>query len=254
VADKGEDHLRPAEAGRVDTYDVFLSYAGEDREIADELAQALRGTGFNVWYDKFQLRAGDQLLASINEGLVNSRYGLLLISEAFLAKGWPGYEMDVLIRDQIERRRVLLPIWHGVDAETVRAHQPGLAGVFALNTEHGVYELVVELAGVMVDAARTIAFVPDYMDPVFRFLQGRGELTSRPGHGGAFTIWEALVQFGDERYPLWVGGRMFTRDDLVDAASGPILRGPEDVVQMVGEDGLEQIRRMLIERGHDPDA
>jgi hypothetical protein len=37
----------------------------------------------------------------------------------------------------------------------------------------------VDLAGVMVDAARTIAFVPDYMDPVSRFLRGTGELTLR---------------------------------------------------------------------------
>jgi hypothetical protein len=90
VADEGDDQLPPVEAGSVDTYDVFLSYAGEDREIAEELALALRDTGFNVWYDKFQLRAGDQFLARINEGLTNSRYGLLLISEAFLAKRWPG--------------------------------------------------------------------------------------------------------------------------------------------------------------------
>jgi hypothetical protein len=51
--------------------------------------------------------------------------------EAFLAKPWPGYEVDVLVRDQIEGRKVLLPIWHGVDAETVRVHQPGVAGVVA---------------------------------------------------------------------------------------------------------------------------
>jgi hypothetical protein len=245
--------MAPEVDGRVDTYDVFLSYAGEDRAFAEELAEALRGTGFNVWYDKFQLRVGDQLLTRINEGLTKSRYGLLLISEAFLAKPWPGYEMDVLVRDQIEGRKVLLPIWHDVDAETVRAHQPGLAGVFALTSEQGVYELTVELAGVMVKAARTLAFVPDYMDPVSRFLRGTGELTLRPGHGGAFTIWEALLRLEEQHYPLWVGGRAFSRNDLLFAASSAILRGSEDVVLAVGEDGHERIRRMLIERGYDPD-
>jgi len=246
--------VQPAEVGgSVETYDVFLSYAGEDRAFAEELAESLRGTRFNVWYDKFQLRVGDQLLGRINEGLTNSRYGLLLISEAFLAKRWPGYEMDVLVRDQIEGRKVLLPIWHGVDEETVRVHQPGLAGVVALSTEQGIYELTVELAGVMVDAARTIAFVPGYMDPVLRFLRGSGELTLRPGHGGAFTIWEALVQFGETHYPLWVGGRTFTRDDLLHEASAAIMKGSEDVVAAVGEAGHERIRQMLIERGYDPD-
>jgi hypothetical protein len=128
-----------------------------------------------------------------------------------------------------------------------------LAGVFALTSEQGVYELTVELAGVMVKAARTLAFVPDYMDPVSRFLRGTGELTLRPGHGGAFTIWEALLRLEEQHYPLWVGGRAFSRNDLLFAASSAILRGSEDVVLAVGEDGHERIRRMLIERGYDPD-
>lgn len=235
--------------GQRATYDVFLSYAGEDRPIAAELADSLRGTGFNVWYDKFQLHVGDRLLDRINDGLTNSRYGLLLISPAFLRKPWPAYETDALVRDWINGRKVLLPIWHEVDEQMVSEHQPGLAGVVALNTSEGIPALAIELAKAMVDAAGTVAFVPDYMEPVVRFLRGMAELTTRPGHGGAFSVWEAILQFADDDYPLWVAGRTFTRDDLLAELGGVPTIAAELAVQYVGEDGLERIRAILRARG-----
>jgi hypothetical protein len=237
------------DAGQRASYDVFLSYAGEDRPIAAELADALDGTGFNVWYDKFQLRVGDRLLERINDGLNNSRYGLLLISPAFLSKAWPRYETDALVRDWIGGQKVLLPIWHEVDEATVREHQPGLAGVFALSTADGIPALAIELAKSMVGAAGTVAFVPEYMQPVVRFLRGMAELTTRPGHGGAFSIWEAILQFEDSDYPLWVAGRTFTREDLLAQLGEAPTIAAENAVRYVSEDGLERIRAMLRERG-----
>jgi TIR domain len=246
---EGREAIQPDDAGQREPYDVFLSYAGEDRPIAAELADALRGSGFNVWYDKFQLGIGDRLLERINDGLNNSRYGLLLISPAFLSKPWPKFEADALVRDWIGGQKVLLPIWHEVDEEMVREHQPGLAGVVALNTEEGIPTLAIELARAMVDAAGTVAFVPDYMQPIERFLRGMAELTSAPGHGGAFSIWEAILQLEDDDYPLWVAGRTFTRDDLLAQLGGVPTIAAENAVNYVGEDGVERIRAMLRARG-----
>jgi hypothetical protein len=108
--------------------------------------------------------------------------------------------------------------------------------------------LAVELAKAMVDAAGTVAFVPEYMQPVERFLRGMAELTTRPGHGGAFSIWEAVLQFEDDDYPLWAAGRTFTRDDLLAQLGGVPTIAAESAVRYVGEDGLERIRAMLRER------
>jgi hypothetical protein len=38
---------------------VFLSYASEDSEAAARIAEALRVAGFEVWFDKSELRGGD---------------------------------------------------------------------------------------------------------------------------------------------------------------------------------------------------
>ena len=68
-------------------YDIFISHASEDKErIADSLAQRLEQLGFSVWYDAFILRVGDSLTDKINEGLANSRYGIVILSQKFFEK------------------------------------------------------------------------------------------------------------------------------------------------------------------------
>ena len=38
---------------------VFLSYAREDAEVAQRIADALRAFGVEVWFDQSELRGGD---------------------------------------------------------------------------------------------------------------------------------------------------------------------------------------------------
>ena len=66
-------------------WDVFISHASEDKEsIADRLAVALRDGGLKVWYDAFTLTLGDSLRASIDRGLAQSRFGVVILSAHFL--------------------------------------------------------------------------------------------------------------------------------------------------------------------------
>lgn len=239
------------EVGRQQTHDLFLSYAGEDRAVAQELANSLRSMGLNVWWDRFELRPGDRILDRVNAGLANSSYGVLLLSPAFLSKPWPQYETDILVREFIEGRRRVLPVWHGVTKEMLEERQPGLAGIWAITTDEGVPQVARQLAAEMVEAAGTIATIPGYSDPVFRFLAGRGELAV--SEGGAFTLWEALVHFTDENYPIWLSGRLYEREDLLVQAWENLSASIDIARSTVGEDGIKKIRAMLGERGLDPD-
>jgi hypothetical protein len=54
-------------------YDVFLSHASEDTAWCRTLAERLRNEGARVWFDEWELKPGDHLLARLNEGMGNSR-------------------------------------------------------------------------------------------------------------------------------------------------------------------------------------
>ncbi len=98
------------------------------------LAQALAALGISVWYDEFSLRIGDLLSRSIDKGLSQSRYGIVVLSEAFMSKAWPEYELRGLVAKEIDGHSMILPIWHGIDRDAVLAFSPSLADKVAVKT------------------------------------------------------------------------------------------------------------------------
>ncbi len=132
-------------------YDVFISHASEDKEaIVVPLANALEELGVKVWFDQFALRIGDSLRRKIDEGIANSRFGVVVISKSFLAKGWPQYELDGLVTMAVSGKQVLLPIWHEISKDEVINASPSLADKVALRTaDYGVREIAAEIAAVV---------------------------------------------------------------------------------------------------------
>jgi len=97
-------------------------------------ALALQSLGVSVWYDEFSLRLGDSLSRSIDRGLADSSYGLVVISPAFICKPWPEYELRGLVAREIAEDRIILPIWHGVARNDVLTFSPPLCDKVALST------------------------------------------------------------------------------------------------------------------------
>src|ERR1044072_1956313 len=116
-------------------WDVFISHASEDKDgFVRPLADTLRSLGASVWYDEFTLRVGDSLSRSIDKGLARSRFGLVIISSAFIKKPWPEHELRGLVAREVGGRKVILPVWHGVDHAKVLAFSPPLADKIAIRT------------------------------------------------------------------------------------------------------------------------
>lgn len=132
-------------------FDVFVSHASEDKDaIVRPLAEALRTRGVSVWYDEFELRIGDSLRQKIDIGIARSRFGLVVVSKAFFAKGWPRYELDGLVTMAVNHRQVLLPIWHEISRDEVVSQSPSLADKLALRTaDYGIDEIADEIAAVI---------------------------------------------------------------------------------------------------------
>lgn len=117
-------------------YDIFISHASQDKEdFVEPLAELLSDMGLMVWYDDFVLKVGDSLSRSIDKGIANSEYGLVVLSPHFFAKGWTERELAGLTaREVAGRRKLILPIWHNVSHEDVLEYSPALADKVALDT------------------------------------------------------------------------------------------------------------------------
>lgn len=135
-------------------FDLFISHASEDKEeFVRPLAEALQALGVEVWYDEFQLQVGDSLRRSIDKGLSNSRFGVVVLSSNFFAKNWPQYELDGLVARETSGAKVILPIWHRVTKDEVMKYSPTLADRVALNSSmNSIQEIAANLAKVAHDA------------------------------------------------------------------------------------------------------
>lgn len=114
---------------------MFISHASEDKgSFVRPLAEALANLGVRVWFDEFTLSLGDSLSRSIDKGLASSHYGVVVVSKAFIEKGWPEYELRGLVAREIAEDTVILSVWHGVSQSEVLEFSPPLADKLALDT------------------------------------------------------------------------------------------------------------------------
>ena len=102
-------------------WDIFISHASEDKEkFVKPLAVLLNKYGAKVWYDEFTLKLGDSLSRCIDKGLLKSKYGVVIISKAFIEKRWPEYELQSLVTlEMVGKGKRIIPIWYGVSRDEV---------------------------------------------------------------------------------------------------------------------------------------
>jgi len=98
------------------TYDVAFSFAGEDREIAENLATRLLAENYRVFYDDFyraDLWGADlavRLAAVYGE---QSRYCVIVVSENYVAKIWTRHEFQSALSAALfggDRDAYILPL------------------------------------------------------------------------------------------------------------------------------------------------
>lgn len=139
------------------SWDVFISHASEDKEeVARPLYKLLTSAGFTVWLDEVEITIGDSLGRKIDEGLVKSRYGIVILSPQFLAKGWTKRELDGLISREVEGHKVILPVWHNLSKNEVLNFSPILASKLAGNTSDGLHKVALDIQ----KAIKPAGFIP----------------------------------------------------------------------------------------------
>src|SRR5688500_13103958 len=92
-------------------YDAFVSHAVEDKiAVANDLCNRLEKAGLKLWYSGKELKIGDSLEKTIETGLAQSRYGIVILSQMYLQKDWPRKEYYMLKSKEAELGKVILPV------------------------------------------------------------------------------------------------------------------------------------------------
>jgi hypothetical protein len=95
-------------------YDIAISFAGEDREIAESIAGKLKGAGTKVFYDSYEKATlwGKDLYVHLNDVYKNkAKFCLMIISNSYKDKQWTNHERKAAqARAFSQNKEYILPL------------------------------------------------------------------------------------------------------------------------------------------------
>jgi len=89
-------------------YEVVLSYAGENRDYVDQVAQFLRNHGIELFYDRHEEASlwGKDLVEALDVVYrMEGRYCVTFLSKHYAEKVWPTHERRAALARAIEQRQ-----------------------------------------------------------------------------------------------------------------------------------------------------
>jgi TIR domain len=90
---------------------AFISHSSKDKPFVRKLAADLVANGVKVWLDEQRVLVGDSIPEKIAQGLAESDFFLIVVSENSVNSAWVKKELSGALVHEIERRRVtVLPI------------------------------------------------------------------------------------------------------------------------------------------------
>ena len=97
-------------AGEEMTYDVFISYAHEDKEMARELLEFLENNGCRVCYHHRNFMPGESIMENIIEAVYKSKRVLCLVTPHFLQSRYFLDEFNIAQTRNVElkKRRLII--------------------------------------------------------------------------------------------------------------------------------------------------
>ena len=113
LSTEGQGHVEVFVTEKYFDYDVALSFAGEQREYVERVANDLKSRGIRPFYDDYEKGSlwGKDLYAHLNEIYQNMcRYCVIFVSKEYAAKVWPNRErQSAQARAVEEKQEYILP-------------------------------------------------------------------------------------------------------------------------------------------------
>jgi len=97
---------------------VYLIHRSEDKPAAKELAESLLARGIDVWFDEWEIVAGDLVVRKMEEGLTACDGALVFVSDHGVGERWAGEEYEAVLAmrhaDSPDRAApFIIPVLHG---------------------------------------------------------------------------------------------------------------------------------------------
>src|SRR6476469_8701038 len=81
--------------------EAFLSHNREDKDIARRLGAQLKLAGADIWFDEWEIRAGESIPGKVNEALDRIDSVIVLWSSSANDSNWVRAELETAIHDGI---------------------------------------------------------------------------------------------------------------------------------------------------------
>jgi hypothetical protein len=80
-----DTHPKDPNPEKAEPFDVFVSYAREDSEVAQRLVETLEHSGVRCWLDKISLQPGEPWIPQIRDAIDRSRSFVVVVSGSTVA-------------------------------------------------------------------------------------------------------------------------------------------------------------------------
>ena len=117
---------------RTSTYDVFLSFRGEDTRyiFTDHLYSALGRRGIRTFRDD-KLKRGEAIAPELLKAIEESRSSVIVFSENYAHSRWCLNELVKIMECKKDRGHTVIPIFYHVDPSHVRKQEGSFGAAFA---------------------------------------------------------------------------------------------------------------------------
>ena len=96
---------------RVRISKCFISYNHNDKKFAERIGKELTEKGFDIWYDEWEICAGESIIGKVEEGLRHCNCFLLIMSPHSMKSEWVRVELrSALTRRLNDQSITVIPI------------------------------------------------------------------------------------------------------------------------------------------------
>ena len=104
------------------TYDVFLSFRGEDtrHSFTGNLWKALKDRGIYTFMDDEELRKGEEITPSLIKAIKDSNMAIVVLSKNYASSSFCLQELSNILDSVKDMGRLVWPVFYEVDPSDVR--------------------------------------------------------------------------------------------------------------------------------------